>query len=148
MRGKIAIANAKAMYQRFQHIFSGDEFATLRRRGARVQRPLWASIGTKNTAYSDVLYVEELIGSETVDTIPPDTLGRVSRSWTRSRRHRAGESGRDGKPVACAVTFLGIDLNAITDKLQIDGVASFASAYDRVLDAIAKKVQDRPSVSV
>ena len=74
LRGKIAIANAKAMYQRFHEIFYGEQFSILRNRGARVQRPLWASTGTKNPNYSDVLYVEELIGPETVNTLPPTQL--------------------------------------------------------------------------
>ena len=147
LRGKIAIANAKAMYQRFRHIFSGDEFAALRRRGARVQRPLWASTGTKNPAYSDVLYVEELIGPETVNTIPPDTLDAF-RDHGRVRGDTVLENLAEAASQLRALSTLGIDLSAITDKLQIDGVASFASAYDRVLDAIAKKVQDRPRVSV
>jgi transaldolase len=69
LRGKIAIANAKAMYSRFREIFGGEGFQALRRRGARVQRPLWASTGTKDPTYSDVLYVEELIGPDTVNTI-------------------------------------------------------------------------------
>jgi transaldolase len=69
LRGKIAIANAKSMYRRFREIFHGDEFSSLRQKGARVQRPLWASTGTKNRAYSGVLYVEELVGPDTVNTI-------------------------------------------------------------------------------
>ncbi len=72
--GKIAIANSKVVYRRFLEIFHGEGFAALRQRGARVQRPLWASTGTKNPAYSDVLYVENLIGPETVNTLPPDTI--------------------------------------------------------------------------
>src|SRR6185295_1365902 len=74
LMGKIAIANSKVVYRRFLEIFHGEGFAALRQRGARVQRPLWASTGTKNPAYSDVLYVENLIGSETVNTLPPETL--------------------------------------------------------------------------
>src|SRR5438045_2384871 len=97
LRGKIAIANAKAMYRRFRKIFGGQEFAALRSRGARVQRPLWASTGMKNHAYSDVLYIEELIGPDTVNTIPPDTLdafrdhGRVrsDRWWKIWPRQKA-----------------------------------------------------------
>ena len=74
LRGKIAIANAKLAYQRFRETFYGEPFASLRAKGARVQRPLWGSTGTKNPAYSDVMYVEELIGPETVNTLPPKTL--------------------------------------------------------------------------
>jgi transaldolase len=74
LHGKIAIANAKGVYHRFREIFLGTPFEEFRRRGARLQRPLWASTGTKNPAFSDVLYVEELIGPHTINTIPPATL--------------------------------------------------------------------------
>jgi transaldolase len=147
LRGKIAIANAKAMYRRFSEIFGGQEFAALRQRGARVQRPLWASTGTKNRAYSDVLYVEELIGPDTVNTIPPDTLNAF-RDHGRVRGDTVLENLAEAEARLRALSSLGIDLNSITDKLQIDGVASFASAYDRVLDVIGKKANDRPPVSV
>jgi transaldolase len=143
LRGKIAIANAKATYGRFRDIFSGQGFASLRRRGARVQRPLWASTGTKNPAYSDVLYVEELIGPETVNTVPPDTLAAF-----RNHGRVCGDTVLENRPEAesqlRALSGLGVDLDAITDKLQVDGVASFASAYARVLDAIGKKLRDIP----
>jgi transaldolase len=147
LRGKIAIANAKAMYQRFRQIFAADEFERLRRRGARVQRPLWASTGTKNPTYSDVLYVEELIGPDTVNTLPPDTLAAF-RDHGRVRSDTVVENMAEAEGQLRALAVLGIDLNAITDRLQVDGVASFASAYDRVLGAIGKKMQDRQRVSV
>src|SRR5258708_34219194 len=82
------------MYRRFLDIFSGEGFVSLRRRGARVQRPLWASTGTKNPAYSDVLYVEELIGPDTVNTVPPDTLSSF-RDHGRVRGDTASETGPD-----------------------------------------------------
>jgi len=135
------------MYLRFKEIFDGEEFAALQRRGARVQRPLWASTGTKTPAYSDVVYVEELIGPDTVNTIPPDTLDAF-RDHGRVRGDTVLDNLAEAESQLRALSLLGIDLNTITDKLQIDGVASFASAYDRVLDAIGKKVQDCPRVSV
>jgi transaldolase len=138
LRGKIAIANAKAMYRRFREIFHGDEFGSLRQKGARVQRPLWASTGTKNPDYSDVRYVEELIGPETVNTIPPDTLAAF-RDHGRVRGDTVLENGPEAESQLLALSKLGIDLNAITDQLQVDGVGAFASAYERVLDAIGKK---------
>ena len=147
LRGNIAIANAKAMYRRFKEIFDGEEFAALRRRGARVQRPLWASTGTKNPRYSDVLYVEELIGPDTVNTLPPDTLAAF-RDHGRVRGDTVLENPAEAERALNTLSALGINLDAITDKLQVDGVVSFASAYDRVLDAIAKKAQDRKRVSV
>ena len=145
LRGKIAIANAKAMYWRFKEIFDGEEFAALRRRGARVQRPLWASTGTKNPAYSDVVYVEELIGPDTVNTIPPDTLDAF-RNHGRVRGDTLLENLAEAEGQLRALSVLGIDLNGIADTLQVHGVASFASAYDRVLDAIGRKGLDIPHV--
>jgi len=145
LRGKIAIANAKAMYHRFREIFQGDPFTTTRQKGARVQRPLWASTGTKNPAYSDVLYVEELIGPDTVNTLPPDTLAAF-RDHGRVRGDTVLENEDESEKQLRALSSLGIDLNAITDKLQVDGVATFAAAYDRVLNAIDKKRQDNPHV--
>ena len=115
--GKIAIANSKVVYRRFLEIFHGEGFVSLRQRGARVQRPLWASTGTKNPAYSDVLYVENLIGPETVNTLPPDTIDAF-----RDHGKIPGPTVKEGFDEADAalsrLSGLGIDLNAITEKLQ------------------------------
>ena len=136
--GKIAIANSKIVYQRFLQIFHGEGFAALRQRGARVQRPLWASTGTKNPKYSDVLYVENLIGPETVNTLPPETLnafrdhGRVISDAVRENLDEAAAAlGR--------LKAVGIDLNAITEKLQQDGVAAFAASFDQLMAALENK---------
>jgi transaldolase / glucose-6-phosphate isomerase len=136
--GKIAIANSKMVYQRFLQIFHGEGFAALRQRGARVQRPLWASTGTKNPKYSDVLYVENLIGPETVNTLPPETLnafkdhGRVISDAVRENLDEAAAAlGR--------LKAVGIDLNAITEKLQQDGVAAFAASFDQLMAALENK---------
>lgn len=146
LRGKIAIANAKAMYQRFREIFQGHEFSALQQRGARVQKPLWASTGTKNPDYSDVLYVEELIGPDTVNTIPPETLAAF-RDHGRVRGATVLDNGPEAQNQLTALANLGVDLNLIADRLQVDGVASFASAYDRVLAAIVTKRRELASVS-
>jgi len=136
--GKIAIANSKMVYERFLQIFHGEGFAALRRRGARVQRPLWASTGTKNPKYSDVLYVENLIGAETVNTLPPETLnafkdhGKVISDSVRENLDEAAAAlGR--------LKAVGIDLNVITEKLQQDGVAAFAASFDQLMAALEKK---------
>ena len=136
--GKIAIANSKIVYRRFMEIFHGEGFAALRSRGARVQRPLWASTGTKNPAYSDVLYVENLIGPETVNTLPPDTInafrdhGKIPGATVKS--------GFDEADAALAsLANLGINLEAITEKLQVDGVAAFAASFDQLMAALEKK---------
>src|SRR6185295_16876487 len=130
--GKIAVANSKMVYYRFLQIFHGEGFVSLRRRGARVQRPLWASTGTKNPAYSDVLYVENLIGAETVNTLPPDTINAF-----RDHGKIPGMTVREGLEEAdtalAQLARVGIDLNAIGEKLQKDGVESFATSFDQLM---------------
>ena len=136
--GKIAVANSKMVYHRFRQIFHGEGFAALRQRGARVQRPLWASTGTKNPKYSDVLYVENLIGPDTVNTLPPDTLkafkdhGKIIEGSVQDNLDEAAAAlGR--------LKALGIDLNTIAQKLQADGVASFTASFDQLMAALEKK---------
>jgi transaldolase len=137
LRGRAAIANAKHAYRLFQNRFSGPRWDALAARGARVQRPLWASTSTKNPAYRDVMYVEGLIGPDTVNTMPPATLDAF-------REH--GEVARtvDRDPDAAdahftALTDAGIDFRDVTDKLLADGVASFAKSFDSVVDGIERK---------
>jgi transaldolase len=136
--GKIAIANSKMVYHRFLEIFHGEGFVALRQRGTRVQRPLWASTSTKNPAYSDVLYVENLIGAETVNTMPPETLHAF-----KDHGQVPGETVRDSLDDAAAalgwLKALGINFETITEKLQQDGVAAFAASFDQLLDALEKK---------
>ncbi len=141
LRGKIAIANAKIIYQKFREIFYGDAFAELRKCGVRVQRVLWGSTGTKNPAYSDVLYVEELIGSDTINTMPLPTLaafkahGQVRNATVEDAVETAQARLEDLKKT-------GIDLNAITGKLQKEGVASFSASLDKLLENLGKKRQE------
>ena len=136
--GKIAIANSRVVYRRFLEIFHGEGFASLRQRGARVQRPLWASTGTKNPAYSDVLYVENLIGPETVNTLPPDTINAF-----RDHGKVPGATVKQGFEEAEAdlarLASLGVDLDAITEQLQVDGVAAFSASFDQLMAALDKK---------
>lgn len=138
LRGKIAIANAKKVYQRFREIFYGEDFLKLRQRGCHIQRPLWASTSTKDPHFSDVLYVEELIGPDTVNTLPLATLNAF-----REHGHVRGNTVQEDLPAAedqlRKLSSLGVDLDAITEKLQADGITAFASAYDRVLAATEKK---------
>jgi transaldolase len=138
LRGKIAIANSKKVYQRFREIFYGQDFAKLKERGARVQRPLWASTSTKDARFSDVLYVEELIGPDTVNTLPLKTL-EAFRQHGRVRGNTAQEDLSTADDQLQTLSKLGIDLNTITEKLQVDGIKAFAAAYDRVLAALDKK---------
>ncbi|MEO8767464.1 MAG: transaldolase [Nitrosospira sp.] len=140
LRGKIAIANAKLAYQRFREIFHGEPFAAFRTKGARVQRPLWGSTGTKNPAYSDVLYLDELIGPDTVNTVPPKTLDAF-RDHGHARVTLTENVAQAEADIARLPGF-GIDLDAITEKLQDDGVAAFAESYDKLLAALKTKRQD------
>ena len=135
MKGKAALANAKIVYQDYLSIFGGAEFGALRAKGARVQRPLWASTGTKNPAYSDLLYVENLIGPDTVNTMPEKTLEALLDHGTCP-----GDTVLDG--VDEARTLLddlrshGLDVEALGEKLQADGVVAFSKSYDDLLDTI------------
>jgi transaldolase len=137
LRGKIAIANAKRVYSRFKEIFLGEPFASLSRRGARIQRPLWASTGTKNPAYSDVLYVESLIGPHTVNTMPPATLdafrehGRVGLTVERGIAEAEAALSR--------IESLGVPLDEITETLVVDGEAAFAASFEKLIAALDAK---------
>ena len=137
LRGRIAIANARRIYRRFREIFDGEPFAALKHRGARIQRPLWASTGTKNSSYSDVLYVEALIGPDTITTVPPATMdafrdhGRV--------RVTLGTEGKEAEAVLATAEALGLDLNAITEQLQAEAIEAFASSFDQLLATVAEK---------
>lgn len=136
--GKVAIANSKIVYERFLQIFHGEGFAALRQRGARVQRPLWASTGTKNPKYSDVMYVENLIGSETVNTLPPETLSAY-RDHGKIIEDAVRENLDEAAAVLGRLRAVGIDFDAITERLQQDGVASFAASFDQLMAALEKK---------
>ncbi len=135
--GKAAIANAKIQYQRFKEIFASDRFAKLKAKGAQVQRPLWASTGTKNPAYSDVLYVDSLIAADTVNTIPPAT-------YTAFRDHGTValtiETGLDqAKADLASLAKTGVSLEAVCQKLQDDGVKAFADSFDSLMQTIKSK---------
>ena len=140
--GKIAIANAKVAYGHFANLFGSEQFNRLKEHGARPQRLLWASTGTKNEAYSDVLYVEELIGPDTVNTLPPKTLEAFRDHGTVEPRLTRGLDGAHAALVA--LEGLGIDLEEITDELERDGIRSFADAFDQLLASLA---EERASVA-
>ena len=137
LRGRIALANARRIYRRFTAIFPGEPFLDLRRRGARVQRPLWASTGTKDPNYSDVLYLEGLIAPETVTTVPPATLDAF-RDHGSAQNGIASDAGEDDATLAAAAR-LGVDLHALTEQLQADGVAAFAKSYEQLVNALDQK---------
>jgi transaldolase/glucose-6-phosphate isomerase len=138
LQGKIAIANSRTVYKRFEEIFHGEGFVALRQRGARVQRPLWASTGTKNPAYSDVLYVENLIGSDTVNTLPVETL-RAFQDHGRVPGQSVKENLEEAVAALEGLSAFGVDLNAIAEKLQQDGVKAFADSFDQLMAALERK---------
>ena len=135
LRGTIAIANARQAYQVFKDMFSGPRFAALAARGARVQRPLWASTSTKNPAYPDTLYVDALIGPRTVNTVPPQTWDAFADHGTPRLTIEADIEGDAARLRRLAE--LGIDLDAITATLEEEGVRAFVEAYDALLQALA-----------
>jgi transaldolase / glucose-6-phosphate isomerase len=137
LKGKVAIANAKLAYQEYKHLFAGSRWEKLKAKGAKPQRLLWASTGTKNKDYSDVLYVEELIGPETVNTMPPATL-EAFRDHGKPR-DSLEENIEDATRVVAELEKSGISLDAITDDLVKDGVKLFADAADKLYGAVAHK---------
>jgi transaldolase len=139
LRGRIAIASARVAYQRYLARFSGPEWERLRGLGARPQRPLWASTGTKNPDYSDVLYVEELIGPDVVNTMPRPTLeafadhGRIAQTL-------------DSDPAAAQQILVdaaaaGIDLAGVSAELEREGVRSFCDSYQQLLGCVERKIR-------
>src|SRR5271156_197529 len=139
LKGKVAIANGKLTYRRYQGIFSGPRWEALASKGAQTQRVLWASTSTKNPAYRDVMYVEELIGPDTVDTMPPATVdafrdhGRLRNSLT--------EDVDGAQKVMDDLEKTGISIKEVTTKLTKDGVQLFADAFHKLLAAVEKNTQ-------
>jgi transaldolase / glucose-6-phosphate isomerase len=136
LQGKVAIANAKLTYHKYHEIYGGPRWKALAAKGAQTQRLLWASTSTKNPKYRDVMYVEELIGPDTVDTIPPATFdafrehGKVRPSLT--------ENLDDAAKTMLALEKAGISMKEVTDKLVVDGVKLFADAFKQLLEATGK----------
>jgi transaldolase/glucose-6-phosphate isomerase len=137
LRGKTAVANAQLAYVKFKEIISSPRFQALARKGARVQRMLWASTGTKNPQYSDTLYVDTLIGPDTINTMPAATLGAYRDHG--KPRPTIEEGLDDARSVMKQLAEVGIDLAAITRKLEEQGVESFAKDYEKLLAALAEK---------
>ncbi len=137
LKGKVAIANAKLAYQHYLKVIGSDRWKKLAAKGAQVQRLLWASTGTKNKAYSDVLYIEELIGRDTVNTVPPATLDAFRDHG--KPRDSLEENIADAERVLADLAKAGISLDTITEVLVDDGVQLFAEAADKLLGAVAQK---------
>ncbi|MGA8898125.1 bifunctional transaldolase/phosoglucose isomerase, partial [Bradyrhizobium sp.] len=137
LKGKVAIANAKLAYQEYKQLFSGARWEKLAAKGAKPQRLLWASTGTKNKDYRDVLYVEELIGANTVNTVPPATLNAFRDHG--KLRDSLEENVEEARHVLAELDKSGISLDAITEELVKDGVKLFADAADKLYGAVAQK---------
>jgi transaldolase len=150
LQGKIAIANAKMAYQLFKQVFHGERFGALKKQGAQVQRPLWASTSTKNPAYPDVYYAESLVGPETVDTLPPATLdafrdhGRV--------RLTLEENLDEERAHLALLEEVGISLEEVTGQVLADAVRLFVEPFEKLLQTIETRrndlIQDRRSSQV
>jgi transaldolase/glucose-6-phosphate isomerase len=136
LHGKVAIANARLTYKKYQELFGGTRWKALAAKGAQTQRLLWASTSTKNPKYRDVVYVEELIGADTVDTIPPATIdafrdhGKLRPSLT--------ENVEEAAKTMADLAKAGISMKEVTEKLMVDGVKLFSDAFKTLLDAVCK----------
>ena len=136
--GRIAVANAKLAYARYQELFEGDAFAPLAVRGAQPQRVLWASTSTKNPAYQDTLYVDELVGPNTVNTMPPATVDAFRDHGVADATALTSDVDRARREIQ-RLAELGIDFDQITTDLQDEGVVAFAESFDDLLATIEDK---------
>lgn len=137
LRGKAAIANARLAYQSFKKIFGDQRFTDLKAHGARVQRPLWASTSVKNPAYSDLLYADSLIGPDTVDTMPRETLDAFRDHGTVA--NTVENDIDDATATLAALESVGVSIKAVTDQLEKEGVEKFEQAFDALLKGIVEK---------
>ena len=137
LRGKAAVAQAQQAYQHFLATFSGPRWEALAAKGARVQRPLWASTSTKNPAYSDLLYVDTLIGPDTVNTMPDNTIEAFADHGTVARTVDADPA--DSASVLARLAEVGVDLDDVGNTLEAEGVASFAKSFDELLQVLSDK---------
>ncbi len=137
LHGEVAIASAKVAYQIYQEIFSSERFQKLAQKGAHPQRLLWASTGTKNPDYSDVKYIEALIGRETINTVPPETLNDYREHGKPASRLEEGT--QEAYQVLEGLHQAGIDLDALTQKLEDEGVTKFSQAFEQLMAALQEK---------
>ena len=137
LHGQVAISSAKVAYQIYQEIFSGERFQKLAKMGARTQRLLWASTGTKNPEYSDIKYIETLIGRETINTIPPETLNAYREHGKPSSQLEEGT--QEAYQVLEGLRQARIDLDALTQQLEDEGVMKFSKAFEQLMAALREK---------
>jgi transaldolase / glucose-6-phosphate isomerase len=138
LQGKAAVANARVGYAKFQETFGGPRWAALEKHGAHKQRPLWASTGTKNPAYSDTLYIDSLIGPDTVNTVPPATLNAYMNHGSVTPSLRAEDIG-NARVIMERLAAAGVDIDAVTEQLQRDAVDIFSKSFEALNKSITEK---------
>jgi transaldolase len=138
LKGKAGIANLKLTYQKFEELFHGTRFAALKTKGAKVQRPLWASTSTKNPKYDDLMYVVNVVGADTVNTMPPATIDALLDHGV-IKPDTIHQDVPGAKALVAALGAKGISLHDVTEQLVADGVKSFAQSFKEMLDAITAK---------
>jgi transaldolase len=141
VKGKVAIANAKIAYQKYKEIFGSDRWKALSEKGAKVQRLLWASTGTKNPEYSDVMYVDELIGPDTVNTLPPSTIEACADHCSPSSRIETGVEEAYQLMETLKEPDIDIDLAEVMDELLEDGIDKFIKPFESLMSSLEEKVQ-------
>jgi transaldolase len=142
LRGRAAVANARLAYQRFLATFTGPRWDALRAKGARVQRPLWASTSTKNPAYSPTLYVDTLIGRDTVNTLAQGSIDALAAGEGDLRPDTVLEDVDDAHATMAGLADAGIDFDDVTDTLEREGVASFSASFRDAVDTLEKKSRE------
>ncbi len=142
LKGKAAIANAKIAYQEYKEIIRGDRWQALAAKGARVQRLLWASTGTKDPAYSDVMYVDGLIGNDTVNTLPPQTITACADHCDPASRIEANLPEARAMIAALADDDVNIDLSGVMDELLVDGIKKFVQPFGTLMASLQSKIDD------
>ncbi len=139
LRGKAAVANAKLAYERFVESVASDRWQRLAAGGAHVQRPLWASTSTKNADYSPTLYVDTLVGVDTVNTLAPTSIDALHSPGVELRADTVTEDLADAHETMAELARAGVDFDDVTATLERDGVASFAKSYEDLLDTLGAR---------
>jgi transaldolase len=142
LRGEAAVANAKLAYELFRQKFSGDRWDALAAQGAKLQRPLWASTSTKNKEYSPTLYVDSLIGPDTVNTLAPASIEALRKGDANLRPNTVMEGVEGARQVMKDLAAAGIDFDDVTATLESEGVASFAQSYKDLIATLEKRVAE------
>ncbi len=146
IKGKVAIANAKIAYQKYKEIFGSDRWQALAAQGAKVQRLLWASTSTKNPEYSDVMYVDELVGTDTVNTLPPATIDACADHCDPANRIESNIEAAQKVIADLQAEEVNIDLDAVMDELLSEGIDKFIKPFESLMSSLESKVQQLATV--